>query len=147
MFLVNVKNSPHKLFLVNVKVPEGERVWASPCMPHSTKGTASLMLYPLVHVTVICLSHQWNEIMIGMINLYNIMVHQIFEWWEPRISILHSKIFLGIIGDRLEPLDMHIPPYLILLSALAETTKKSKRTEKWISIFFCVLKKIDQVYL
>ena len=76
---------------------------------------------------------EWNHG--GMINLYNITVHQIFEWWETRISILHSKICLGIIGDRLEPLDTHIPPYLILLSALAETSKKIKKNGKMNQYF------------
>lgn len=131
------------LFLVNVRVPAGERVLASPCMPHSTKGIASLMLYPLVHVTVICLCHQFNEITISIRKLYKIKLHQ-FLWCKKHECILHSKICLGIIGDRLEPLDMQIPPYLIPQSALAEMSKpKKKKEENIISNFPCILKIID----
>lgn len=41
------------LFLSNVNVPAGERKLRPPFAPHSTKGTASLISYPLVQVTVI----------------------------------------------------------------------------------------------
>jgi hypothetical protein len=44
--------------------------------------------------------------------------------------ILHSRICLGIIGDRLEPSDMQIPPYLIPQSALAETSKNPDKRGK-----------------
>lgn len=47
------KYPPHKLLRSKVKVPAGDRVCCPPCGPHSTKGSASLISYPLVHVTVI----------------------------------------------------------------------------------------------
>lgn len=47
------KYPPHKLLRSIVKVPAGERVCCPRCGPHSTKGSASLISYPLVHVTVI----------------------------------------------------------------------------------------------
>lgn len=56
------------LLRLKVNVPAGERTWESPRAPHSTKGSASLIPYPLVHVTLIwkmnILSHTfwtWNS--------------------------------------------------------------------------------------
>uniref|UniRef100_A0A0A9EEE2 Uncharacterized protein n=1 Tax=Arundo donax TaxID=35708 RepID=A0A0A9EEE2_ARUDO len=46
--------SPHMLPRLKVRVPAGVRVGLMlPTMPHSTKGYASPVSYPLVHVTVI----------------------------------------------------------------------------------------------
>lgn len=41
------------LFLLKVMVPAGDLLAGSPLELHSMNGTASFMLYPLVHVTVI----------------------------------------------------------------------------------------------
>lgn len=41
------------LFLLKVMVPAGDLLAGSPIELHSMNGTASFMLYPLVHVTVI----------------------------------------------------------------------------------------------
>lgn len=47
-----------------VSVPAGDFTRFPPLGPHSTKGSASLIPYPLVHVTVICYKNKVNNLLI-----------------------------------------------------------------------------------
>lgn len=64
---------PHMSLRLNVNVPAGERVFGPFSGPHSTKGIALSMLYPLVQVTVIYKQEHQTILILSSLK-YNILM-------------------------------------------------------------------------
>ena len=138
------------LFLPNVNVPAGESIWCPPLGPHSTNGSASLMLYPLVQVTVIY----------HVINNQALVQREKDEWtcigsqttitralhWQKQVqslNLLHSKISLVPAEGRRAPLDFQTSLCLRQQSASAITVqnKSSSNTIQTIRCQYTTQKK------
>ena len=139
------------LFLPNVNVPAGESIWCPPLGPHSTNGSASLMLYPLVQVTVIY----------HVINNQALVQREKDEWtcigsqttitralhWQKQVqslNLLHSKISLVPAEGRRAPLDFQTSLCLRQQSASAITVqnKSSSNTIQTIQCQYITQKKL-----
>lgn len=91
----------------NVNVPAGVRPFCPPFRPHSTKGSASLIPYPLVHVTVI-----WKSKEGCFLNLFVRHIWDKHSWLQPSpqklISDTINKALILQKGSCLQKLKINI---------------------------------------